>query len=334
MRGAGSGGRTRILTVHASRPPRRAPPCHANLSQAVAVQELLKSNVLSKVRLWLPFPAKRSGSPVRSGTRSRETGLLLEMHRARAPGSQRVELDGYPKSTPPPFLAAGAGDATRKVELSTDKNGAKNSKMVAGRVIQPRGSSTQPAADTARPGEALPKLRKQPQCSAPPPRKPPSRGVAEAEAQADARPSARAGGGAAEEAAQLVAGVLLEVAAAEGGGAVARPTARSGASAFCRTKTGMVHKGKGSGAGATKMTKPRAVARLTVALARAGDGVQQEATRRRGRARSHARSAKRFSQCCNSHPISVAKRTAFHTGARRTRKPCSSIAKPAWRSRQ
>jgi len=52
---------------------------------------------------------------------------------------------------------------------------------------------------------------------------------------------------------------------------------------------------KGSGAGATKMTKPRAVARLTVTLARAGDGVQQEATRRRGRARSHhARGAKRF----------------------------------------
>jgi len=69
---------------------------------------------------------------------------------------------------------------------------------------------------------------------------------------------------------------------------VARTMARSGASAFCRTKTGMVRKGKGSGAGETKMTKPRAVARHTVTLARAGDGVQQEATRRRGRARSYA----------------------------------------------
>ena len=29
MRGAGSGGRTRILTVRASRPPKRASPCHA-----------------------------------------------------------------------------------------------------------------------------------------------------------------------------------------------------------------------------------------------------------------------------------------------------------------
>ena len=72
---------------------------------------------------------------------------------------------------------------------------------------------------------------------------------------------------------------------------MARPTARSGASAFCHTKTGMVRKGKRSGVGATTMNKPRAVARLTVALAlvQAGDGVQQEATFRRGCARSHAR---------------------------------------------
>jgi len=82
--------------------------------------------------------------------------------------------------------------------------------MAAGRVIQPRGSSTQPAADAARPEEAPPKLRKQLQRCAPPPRETPSRGVAEAEAQANARPSAGAAGSAAKKAAQLVAGMLLK----------------------------------------------------------------------------------------------------------------------------
>ena len=37
-----------------------------------------------------------------------------------------------------------------------------------------------------------------------------------------------------------------------------------------------------------------------------------------------------YAQCCNSTPISVIKKSSFHTGAQRTCKPCSSGAKPAF----
>jgi len=41
----------------------------------------------------------------------------------------------------------------------------------------------------------------------------------------------------------------------------------------------------------------------------------------------------RYATCFNSPSISVVKKSSFHTGARRTRNPCSSGAEPAWRSR-
>jgi len=164
-----------------------------------------------------------------------------------------------------------------KWDCPLPRMGTKNSKMAAGRVIQPRGiiprsqqrtrhgrrrrrrsfRSSRSAAHRHHASlllEALRKLKRKRMLDLPPEQQ---------EVQWKKQHT------------WLQACYSVPAAERGGGGAVARPTAQSGASAICCTKTGLVRKGKSSGAGATKMTKPRAVARLTVALARAGDGLQQ-----------------------------------------------------------